>query len=510
MTRGITAQRHTAERKSRSQPTTPLRILHVAAELFPWVRTGGLGDVIAALPPALIDLGVDARLVLPGFAGFLDAFELGQSLRLRTPFALGRVRIARGLVPGTGVAAYIVDDPALYDRPGSPYGAPDGRDWPDNHRRFALLGWVAAALARGADTTWRPDIVHCHDWHAGLAPAYLRAEGAAVPSVFTVHNLAYQGFFPAALFPDLALPAGFFAIDGVEFYGGLSFLKAGLFYADRLTTVSPTYAREIQTPGFGWALDGLLRARADVLSGILNGVDPKVWSPDHDPALPRGYDLDDAAAGKAAAKVALEQRFGLIGQAGAPLFGAVARLTPQKGLDLLFAALPGLIALGGRLVLLGSGDADLEAGFAAAAETYPGRVGVALGYDEALSHLILAGCDVIVMPSRFEPCGLTQLYALRYGALPLVRRTGGLADTVVDANAATLAAGSATGFAFDAETAEGLLAAIQRAIALYRDQASWRRMIARAMTRDFSWAAAARKYVALYQGLVATPPQPDA
>ena len=478
-----------------------LRVLHVAAELFPWVRTGGLGDVIASLPPALVDLGIDARLVLPGLAGFVDAFELGQSIRLRTPFALERVRVARALVPESGVAAYIVDDPALYDRPGTPYGAPDGNDWPDNHRRFAILGWVAAALAQGADPNWRPDIVHCHDWHAGLAPAYIRADGASVPSVFTVHNLAYQGYFPAALFPDLALPASFFAIDGVEFYGGLSFLKSGLFYADRLTTVSPTYAREIQTPAFGWGLDGLLRARADVLTGILNGVDPKIWSPAHDPALPRGYDTDDASAGKATAKAALERRFGLVEQPGAPLFGAVARLTPQKGLDLLLAALPGLIGLGGRLVLLGSGDAELEAGFAAAAATHPGRVGVALGYDEALSHLILAGSDTVVMPSRFEPCGLTQLYALRYGALPLVRRTGGLADTVVDANAATLAAGSATGFAFDAETPEGLLGAVQRASALYRDPASWRRMIRQAMTRDFSWSAAAREYVALYQGL---------
>jgi len=486
----------------------PLRVLHVAAELYPWVKTGGLGDVMAALPPALIACGVDARLVLPGFAGFVDAFELGQSLRLRTPFAVERVRVARGLVPGSGVAAYIVDDPALYDRPGNPYAAPDGRDWPDNHRRFALLGWVAAALAQGADPNWRPDILHCHDWHAGLAPAYLRAEGATVPSVFTVHNLAYQGFFSAAVFPDLALPAEFFAIDGVEFYGGLSFLKAGLFYADRLTTVSPTYAREIQTPAFGWGLDGLLRARTDVLTGILNGVDPKVWSPDNDPLLPRRYDVDNAAAGKAAAKAPLERRFGFAEQAGAPLFGAVTRLTPQKGCDLLLAALPGLVALGGRLVLLGSGDADLEAGFTAAAEAHPGRVGVALGYDEGLSHLIIAGSDSIVVPSRFEPCGLTQLYALRYGALPLVRRTGGLADTVVDANATTLAAGTATGFAFDAETPEALLAAIQRAVALYRDRASWRRMMHQAMTRDFSWRASAREYVALYQGLMANPRPP--
>ncbi len=500
-----------------SAQASPLRVLHVAAELFPWVKTGGLGDVMAALPPALIACGVDARLVLPGFAGFVDAFELGQSIRLRTPFAVERVRVARALVPGSGVAAYIVDHPAFYDRPGTPYSAPDGSEWPDNHRRFALFGWVAAALAQGADPNWRPDIVHCHDWHAGLAPAYIRANairgelglqptglsrGAALPSVFTVHNLAYQGFYPAGLFADLALPANFFAIDGVEFYGGLSFLKAGLFYADRLTTVSPTYAREIQTPAFGWGLDGLLRARADALTGILNGVDPKIWSPDADPLLPKGYTVDDAAGGKAAAKAALEKRFDLEAAAGAPLFGAVTRLTAQKGFDLLLAALTGLVDRGGRLVLLGSGDGALEAGFAAAAQTHPGRVGVVLGYDEALSHLIMAGSDSIVVPSRFEPCGLTQLYALRYGALPVVRRTGGLADTVVDANAATLAAGSATGFAFDAETPAGLLTAIQRATALFRDQASWRRMVRQAMTRDFSWEAAARQYVALYRELV--------
>jgi starch synthase len=481
-------------------PRASLRVLHAAAELFPWVKTGGLGDVMAGLPPALLSLGVDTRLVLPGFAGFVDAFELGQSIRLRTPFAVERVRIARALVPGSAIAAYIVDHPAFYDRPGSPYAAPDGGEWPDNHRRFALLGWVAAALAHGADPQWRPDIVHCHDWHAGLAPAYLRADGGAgvVPSLFTVHNLAYQGYFPAGLFGDLALPASFFAIDGVEFYGGLSFLKAGLFYADRLTTVSPTYAREIQTPAFGWGLDGLLRARANVLTGILNGVDPQIWSPEHDALLPRGYAADDAAEGKAAAKAALEQRFGLA-EDKAPLFGAVTRLTSQKGMDLLLAALPGLVDLGARLVLLGSGDGGLEAGFAAAVQNYPGRLGVAFGYDEALSHLIMAGCDSIIVPSRFEPGGLTQLYALRYGALPLVRRTGGLADTVVDANALTLAEGSATGFAFDRETPESLLAAIGRASALNADRASWRRVMHQAMTRDFSWDAAARAYVALYQ-----------
>src|ERR1700730_3331931 len=479
-----------------------MRVLHAAAELYPWVKTGGLGDVIAALPPALAALEVDVRLVLPGFSGFLDAFELSELTRLRTPFAAERVRLVRAPLPGSDVRAYLVDHPGFYDRPGSPYADPNGHDWPDNHRRFALLGWVAAALAQGADPDWPPDILHAHDWHAGLAPAYLRAAGIPLPSVFTIHNLAYQGTFPAALFPDLALPASFFAIDGIEFYGGVSLLKAGIFYAARLATVSPTYAEELRTHPFDNALDGLLRSRADRLTGILNGVDPQIWSPEHDALLPRPYGADNAIAGKAAAKAALQQRFGLDAEPAAPLFGGVARLTPQKGLDLLLAALPGLVASGGRLALLGSGDADLEAGFAAAAAAHPGQVGVVIGYDAALSHLIMAGADIVSVPSRFEPCGLTQLYALRYGALPLVRRTGGLADTVVDANAVTLADGSATGFVFDEESPEALLEAAARAIALYADRTNWQRLIRQAMTRDFSWAAAARQYQALYQTLM--------
>jgi starch synthase len=484
--------------------SAPIRVLHAAAELYPWVKTGGLGDVIAALPPALAALGSDVRLVLPGFTPFLDAFELTEIARLRTPFAVERVRIALARLPDSAVAAYLVDHPAFYDRPGTPYQAPDGSDWPDNHRRFALLGWAAAALAQGADPAWRPDLLHCHDWHAGLAPAYLRAQGAAGPSVFTVHNIAYQGFFPASFFGDLALPPDFFSVDGVEFYGGLALIKAGLFYADRLTTVSPTYAREIQTPAFGWGLDGLLRTRAGDLTGILNGVDPAIWSPEDDPLLPVPFSADeDGIADKADLKDALARRFGLDeAESGGPLFGAVTRLTPQKGLDLLLAALPGLIEAGGRLVLLGSGDTALEAGFRAAEQTYAGRVGVEIGYDDALSHLIIGGSDSILVPSRFEPCGLTQLYALRYGSPPVVRRTGGLADTVVDATAVTLADGTATGFAFDDETPEGLLGAARRAIALYADRAAWRKLMRRAMTGDFSWTASARQYRALYRELV--------
>jgi starch synthase len=482
-----------------------MRVLHVTAELYPWVKTGGLGDVAAALPPALTALGVDTRLLLPGFRGFLDAFPgLADVARLHTPFASERVRVGLVRLPGTERLAYLVDQPALYDRPGGPYATPDGNDWPDNHRRFGLFGWVAAELARGADPNWIPDILHAHDWHTALAPAYLAAlppPAGHIPTVFTVHNLAYQGVFSAALFPELALPPAFFSVDGIEFYGLISFIKAGLFYADRLTTVSPTYAREIQTPAFGWGLDGLLRGRADRLTGILNGVDPQVWDPGHDAMLPRAYGVEDAAAGKRAAKAALLARLGLERRADAPLFGAVTRLTPQKGFDLLLRCLPEVVAGGSQIAVLGSGDIDLEHGFAAAAGAHAGRVGVEIGYDEALSHLIIGGCDVILVPSRFEPCGLTQLYALRYGALPLVRRVGGLADTVVDATSLSLADGSATGFAFAEESPQALMTTVGRAAALYREPQMWRRMMWRAMTRDFSWEAAARAYRDLYRTL---------
>jgi starch synthase len=479
-----------------------MRVLHVTAELYPWVKSGGLGDVAAALSPAQAAIGIDARLLVPGFAGFLDAFaDVTDVARLHTPFAAERVRIGLARLPGTDCRAYLVDHPALYDRPGNPYAGPDGNDWPDNHRRFGLFGWAAAALARGADRGWRPQILHCHDWHGGLAPAYLAASPAEdrVDTLFTIHNLAYRGLFSGAVFPELGLPAGFFAVDGVEFYGQTSYLKAGLFYSDHLSTVSPTYAREIQTPDFGWGLDGLLRSRAGVLTGILNGVDPQIWDPSRDAALPRPYGVDDAPAGKRAAKAALQARLGLAENPDVALFGVVSRLTWQKGLDLLLAAVPGLVAGGGQLALLGSGDADVEAGFAAAARTHSGRVAVELGYDEPLAHQIFAGADLVLLPSRFEPCGLTQLYALRYGALPLVRRVGGLADTVVDATAVTLADATATGFAYDEESPAALLAAVGRALALMYQPAVWRRIMRQAMTRDFSWTAAARRYRALYR-----------
>jgi starch synthase len=491
-----------------------MKVLFATSELFPWIKTGGLGDVAAALPPALVRQGINVRLVLPGFPRLLDGLDIREVVRIGSPFAVERVRIGLASLPGSGVPAYIVDHAPFYDRSGGPYAGPDGRDWPDNHLRFALFSWAAAALAGGADPAWSPDIVHGHDWHAGLVPAYLRASGTKVPSIFTVHNLAYQGLFPGAAFEHLHLPPEFFSIDGAEFYGGVSFMKAGLYYADRLTTVSPTYAREVQTPAFGEGLDGLLRSRSQVLSGILNGVDPGVWSPKTDAILPRPYNASTARAGKAAAKAELQQRLGLQANDAAPLFGVVSRLTPQKGLDLLLSSLPELTAAGGHLALLGAGDRGLEQGFLAASSAYPGKIGVEIGYDESLSHLLIAGSDVTVVSSRFEPCGLVQLYALGYGSLPLVSRTGGLADTVVDVTPETLSDGTATGFVFTSGDPQNLLEAMKRAIASYQDVRMWQQLVRQAMTRDFSWDLAAGGYIELYRTLapdrpLAAPAAPD-
>ena len=478
-----------------------MRVLHVASELYPLVKTGGLGDVLAALPPALHARGIDARLLLPGFpairggiAGLQPVAEIGPA------FGASFASVLCGRVPGSGVPAYVIDAPGLYDRPGNPYLGPDGRDWPDNFRRFALLGWAAAQAAEGLLGDWRPEIVHGHDWHAGLAAAYLAAAGRRAASVVTVHNLAFQGLFPPAVLPELRLPPHFFAIDGIEFYGQVSFMKAGLFFADRITTVSPTYAEEIRRPEHGAGLDGLLRARGAALRGILNGVDYAIWNPAADPNLPRPYDRDDPS-GKALAKAALQAELGLAPRPEAPLFGAVTRLTQQKGFDLVLAALPEIAALGGQLALLGSGDADLEDGFRDLARRLPQEVGVRIGYDEALAHRIVGGADSILVPSRFEPCGLTQMYALRYGSPPLVRRTGGLADTVVDANERTLRDGIATGFVFETPDAPSFLAAARRAMALYAAPDAWAALGRQAMAQRFGWDEAAARYAALYREL---------
>ncbi len=478
-----------------------MRVLHVAAEAYPLLKTGGLADVVAALPAAQRARGGHVRVLLPGFPAMLAGVaDLRTVASLGPAFGAGRIDLLLGSMPDSGVPVYVIDAPFLYDRPGNPYLAPDGGNWADNHLRFALLGWTAAQLAGGRlDPDWQAQVLHCHDWHAALAPAYLAARpGPRPPTVFTIHNLAYQGLFDASVFSSLALPQHFFHLSGLEFHGQVSFLKAGLVHAQRITTVSPTYAREILEAAQGEGLDGMIRQRAAVLSGILNGVDPQVWNPATDLALTANYTQDDRA-GKARCKADLQAKLGLDVEPGAALLAVVSRLTHQKGLDLVLDSLDAILAQGAQLAVLGSGDPHLEQAFAGACRAHAGRVAVHLGYDELLAHRMVAGADLLLVPSRFEPCGLTQLYALRYGTLPLVRRVGGLADTVVDAEADAMASGRATGFVFEPATVAGFQHALQRSLEAWRHPALWQRLIGQAMAQDFSWTGAASQYDLLYQ-----------
>lgn len=485
-----------------------LRVLHVCAEVFPVLKTGGLADVTGALPAALQQLDCQARILVPGFPAFVRGLERQHLITELPPmFGAERVRLVLGVLPGNGIPVYMIDAPELYDRPGNPYADASGQAYEDNDRRFALLGWVAVRLASGADPSWRPQVLHGHDWHAGLMPAYVRqAEWSTghkpAQTVFTVHNLAYQGVFPAHRFGGLDLPGNFFDMHGLEFHGQVSLLKAGLFYADKLTTVSPSYAQEIQGPEQGCGLDGLLRSRQHDLHGILNGVDPAVWDPATDAALAIPYGHDDLS-GKRACKAALQRETGLRVQQEAPLFGIVTRLAEQKGLHLILAGLPELLERGGQLVLLGSGEPMLEAVFREAAAQHPESVAVQIGYDEAHAHRIMGGADVILVPSRFEPCGLTQLYGLRYGTLPLVRRVGGLADSVVDTSLENLGDGRATGFVFDDFEPDAYLRALRRAFALHARPQDWEQVQHSAMSQDFGWKKSASQYLALYRSLLA-------
>jgi starch synthase len=476
-----------------------MRVLHVAAEVFPLVKTGGLADVLGALPQALIGQGADVRLLLPGLPAIADAVLHQKTVcQIGPAFGAARVTLRLGRMPYSNVPVYVIDAPYLYRREGSPYQDSAGHEWPDNAQRFALLGWLAAHLAAGElDADWVPEVLHAHDWHAAMACAYVAAHPPTrTATVFTVHNLAYQGLFPSADFSLLGLPSRFMASTGLEYHGQLSFMKAGLKFARRITTVSPTYAREIATHEFGFGLDGVVRGRGADVSGVLNGVDGTVWNPATDSSLAQRYSSHELA-GKARCKAALQREVGLQVQADEMLFGVVSRLTSQKGLDLMLAALPGLLKRGAQFVLQGAGEPALEAAFLAAAQSHPRQVAVRIGYDEAFAHRLIAGSDAIVVPSRFEPCGLTQLYGLRYGTLPVVRR--------VDASEEAVAAGRATGFAFDAATPGALDAALQRAAGAFARKPLWHGLMRCAMAQDFSWQGAAAQYQALYGSILAGP-----
>ena len=485
-----------------------MRVLQVSAEIFPLLKTGGLADIAGALPQALAGVGCQVRALLPGFPAILQALQASSLVgEFRAPWGdTVRVRLGQlaGVPGGDGpLSAYVLEAPALYARPGNPYEDAQRRPYADNHRRFAALGWAAAHLAHGLDGDWAPQIVHCHDWHAGLAPACLKhwpGPTAGVRTLYTVHNLAYQGLFGSEVFGELGLPAAAFQLDGLEFHGQVSFMKAGLHYADHLSTVSPSYASEIQTPEQGCGLDGLLRSRREQLTGILNAVDEAVWSPGADALIEHVY-TPARMAGKALCKAALQRCSGLGEQADAPLFALVGRITEQKGLSLVLAGVDEIVAQGGQLLVLGSGETGLEQALQQQAVRHPGRVAVHLGYDEALAHRIFAGSDVTLVPSLFEPCGLTQMYGLKYGSLPLVRAVGGLADTVIDADLATLADHSATGFVFGPFTDAAYQHALRRAFALYGKRAAWARVRQTGMRQPLGWAPAAARYLALYQRL---------
>ena len=469
------------------------RVLSVASECVPLIKTGGLADVVGALPGALAGLGWDMRVLLPCYRSLKPICEGWPEVWYEAELFGGPGRVLAGEV--AGIALLLLDAPHLYDREGGPYMGPGG-DWGDNALRFAALSWVGARIARAGIAGWKPDVLHAHDWQAGLSPAYLAYGGAdGVGSVLTVHNIAFQGWAPVSMLRALRLPVEQFYPGALEYYGGLSSLKAGLVTADRITTVSPTYAAELMRVEYGMGLQGVIAARAGVVSGILNGVDEGVWAPELEPVP---YSVSDRA-GKAANRLAICEAFGL--DVPGPLAIVVSRLTDQKGIDLIAGVMPEFIKGGGGLLVLGSGDPALEAAMRGLVAAYPGRVGVQIGYDEAMSHRLFAGGDAVLVPSRFEPCGLTQMYGLRYGTLPVVAAVGGLADTVIHASPAAMVAGVATGISFHPTDGIGLAQALRQLLALYADKGQWAAVQGNAMRHPVGWEASAAEYAALYESL---------
>ena len=481
-----------------------MRVLFASSEIYPLAKTGGLADVSAALPKSLAKLDVDMHLLLPGYP---RAIEVAEKKLIQVEVAdfmgVGPLRLIYARTPDTRLPVWLVDCPSLFRRPGGPYQDQERQDWPDNARRFAVFNHVAARLSRGHLLGhWHADIVHTNDWPTGLVPAILaETPGQRPATVFTIHNLAYQGLFPAALYSQLGLPDEIFNPDGLEFHGKISFLKAGIRYSDRLTTVSPTYAREILTADYGCGLEGLLRRRAQDIVGILNGADYEIWDPTRDVHLPNNFSLGNIA-GKRTCKIALQEEFGIKADLEAPLIVFVSRITDQKMADVVAAALPEVIGDGALCVLLGDGERHLEEQFEAAALRYPGRIAFRVGYEEPLAHRLVAGGDILLHPARYEPCGLTQLYAMRYGTLPVVRSTGGLRDTVIDATDETLSRGTATAFMFEGTTSDDMVRGVERALALYRQPTAWRKVQRQAMAKHFGWEEPARRYLALYRSLV--------
>ncbi len=498
-----------------------MNILFAASEAFPLVKTGGLGDVAHSLPIALKKLGDDVRLVLPAYRDVLAAMDLLTELcywDLPGAGVTHRVRVLQAsfnnmdtnLDDGLEETLYLIDVPALFDRAGNPYVHPDGSDWPDNAERFTVFSRAVAQMAKGIPgINWKPDVVHCHDWQTGLVPAFLSMSEPRPKSVFTIHSMAYSGYFLHSDFNRLNLPPEWWSPEYVEFYGGFSMLKAGLVFSDHVTTVSPTYAREICTQQYGYRLEGVLQHMGDKLTGILNGIDLDIWNPETDSHLCQNYSVKNSTkrqqwlSAKAANKQHLLNKAGLPNDSltgKAPLLGFIGRLVEQKGVDLITSMLPELFdTTDAVMIILGSGDSLYESQLKLLADKYPSRLHVHIGYSEDLAHQVEAGCDLFIMPSRFEPCGLNQMYSLRYGTPPVVSFTGGLADTVTDTTATTLKDKTANGFVFNELNAEALLLTIKRALTLYKKPEQWQQICETAMQKELGWETSAKKYLALYR-----------
>ncbi|MES2294383.1 MAG: glycogen synthase GlgA [Pseudomonadota bacterium] len=471
------------------------RVLFVTSEAEPLAKSGGLADVSRALPIALKQQGIDVRILLPGYPGAIGQLANPRiETRLKPMLGVESAALISGRLPGSDVPVWLVHAPSLFSRAGGLYQDDGGQDWTDNALRFAFLARVATEIAAGRVLDWKPDVVHANDWHAGLVPLLLAMEKGSKPAtVFTIHNLAFQGNFPREVLPSIGIPEQLFTDGDVEFYGQVSYLKAAIHYSDKVTTVSPTYASEVLSPELGCGLDGALQARKQNFCGILNGIDNELWDPAKDVHLPHRYSRHDIS-GKRLCKAELQRTLGLEINPRIPLVGFVSRLAHQKMADVILENVPSIMAAGAQFALVGEGDPVLEVAFEALQRQYPHRVAVHIGYEEALAHRLQAGVDILLAPARFEPCGLTQLYALRYGTVPVVRRTGGLADTVTDIGPPDLA----TGFVFEDPTGDGLMSAIGRALALYKEPLAWRRLQLKGMAEDFGWAASAERYAALY------------
>jgi len=478
------------------------KILFATSEVYPLIKTGGLADVAASLPRALLKLGQDVKILLPAYVGVLEKTKsIGVKEVAQLEIEGYSISLKQTRLPGTKVTVWLVDIPEFFEREGNPYCGPDGNDWFDNHKRFYVFARVAELIALDqVGFNWQPTIVHCNDWQTGLIPALLSLHPNHPATVFTIHNLAYRGLFSYQAFAELNLPAVFWHHERLEFYGQMSFIKGGLAFADFITTVSPSYANEIQTPEFGNGLDGLIRYRSDAIAGILNGIDIDEWNPGTDPHLTCNYNRR-TLGNKTKNKIALQEELGLTVSSEIPLLGFVGRLVDQKGVDLILEQMNQLLILNCQLVILGSGFPHYEKALKNIAEQYPEKVAVTLGYNESFAHRIEASSDIFLMPSIFEPCGLNQLYSLRYGTLPVVHAVGGLRDTVFEQMLESESV-DANGFVFHGATAGELLAAIQRAIALFQQKDQWKQLQLNAMSKDFSWDSSAKEYLAIYEQIV--------